>query len=91
LLALYCCPARGEALNVSSLSLAAEIKSTTGLRWQDYLTEKGLMKRGPSPDGDGRRVLVALTKQGRDLMESYLTRLFFCHTPIPPHSQVHDD
>jgi len=91
LLALYCCPARGEALTVTSLSLAAEIKPTTGHRWQEYLTEKGLIKRGPSRDGDARRVHVALTKDGRDLMEGYLTRLFFCSTPVPAHSDVHDD
>ena len=91
LLSLYCCPARGEALTTTSLSLAAEVKPTTGLRWQTVLLDKGLMKGGPSPDGDGRRVLVALTQEGRDLMEKYLTRLFFCDTPVPAHPETHDD
>jgi DNA-binding MarR family transcriptional regulator len=91
LLALYCCPARGEVLTVTSVSNAAGVPSTTGLRWQTILHEEGLIERGPSLDGDGRRVLVRLTKQGRDLMESYLTKLYYCDTPVPAHPEAHDD
>lgn len=82
LLALYCLPRRGEVLTVSSLSLAANVPLTTGMRWQKTLVELGLVQRGPRIL-DRRQVLVALTQQGRLLMEEYLTRLFFCHGGVP--------
>ena len=91
LLALYCLPARGELLTVSSASLAADAAVATGIRWQRILLKEKLIERGPSYDSDGRRIHVKLTKQGRDLLEAYLTRLYYCDTPAPPHPDVHDD
>jgi DNA-binding MarR family transcriptional regulator len=77
LLALYSLPPRGEVLGVSSLSLAAEVPGTTGLRWQDKLIDEGLIKRGPHVR-DARVQLVGLSQLGRLLMDRYLVRLFYC-------------
>ena len=83
LLALFCLPPRGEFLNVTGLSYAANVPPTTGLRWQKLLTEEGLIERGP--DGvDKRKKFFRLTVAGRGLMERYLTRLFYTETPMPP-------
>lgn len=86
LLALYCLPARGEILGTSSLSLCAGIPPTTGLRWEAELRKQGLIERGPHVS-DKRRQLVRLTPMGKALLESYLTRLFYVSTPIPPHPE----
>lgn len=82
LLALYYLPQRGEVLTVSSLSLAAGLAASTGLRWQKILTDNGLIKRGPHVF-DGRQHLVGLTEQGRLLMSEYLTKLFQCQGGVP--------
>lgn len=87
LLALYCLPARGERLGVTSLSLAANVAQATGHRWQINLINEGLIERGP-PGLDARRQLLRLTVKGRKLLESYLTRLFYCDTPVPPHPEA---
>lgn len=84
LLALYCLPSRGEMLRPTALSHAAAVAETTGIRWQQILMEKNLIERGPSQLAS-RRQFVRLTQKGRSLMENYLTRLFHCKTPIPPH------
>jgi DNA-binding MarR family transcriptional regulator len=74
LLALYCFPARGEMLTVSSLSYAAEVPLATGIRWQKVLGEQGLIES--SPEGiDRRRKFVRLTSIGRAMMDRILTRL----------------
>ncbi|WP_294073062.1 MarR family winged helix-turn-helix transcriptional regulator [Sphingomonas sp.] len=83
LLALYCLPKRGELLGVTSLSHAAEVPATTGLRWQKSLMADGLIERGPD-EVDLRRQMVRLTPKGKALLENYLTRLFYCDTPAPP-------
>lgn len=82
LLALYHLPQRGEVLTVSTLTVAAGIPATTGLRWQQTLIDEGLIQRGPHIL-DRRLQLVGLTHQGRLLMDEYLTRLFFCHGGLP--------
>ena len=82
LLALYSLPPRGEMLTVTGLSLAAEVPGSTGLRWQAKLELEGLIKRGPHLK-DGRVQLVALSQQGRLLLDRYLLRLFCCHGEIP--------
>jgi len=87
LLALYCLPARGELLTVTGLSYAADVPQSTGLRWQDKLRDEGLIERGPT-DVDARKQMLRLTQRGRGLMEQYLTRLFFCDTPVPPHPEA---
>jgi len=87
LLALYCLPARGERLGVTSLSHAANVAQATGHRWQIILTEHELIERGPK-ELDARRQLLRLTEKGRKLLENYLTRLFYCDTPAPPHPEA---
>jgi len=87
LLALYCLPARGERLGVTALALAANVAQATGHRWQLILTNEGLIERGP-PEFDARRQLLRLTENGRRLLEDYLTRLFYCDTPVPPHPEA---
>jgi DNA-binding MarR family transcriptional regulator len=77
LLALYCLPARGERLSITALSLAADLPQTTGHRWQLVLLERSLVEHIPD-ELDGRRQFVRLSDNGRELLESYLTRLFQC-------------
>lgn len=86
LLSLYCLPARGEIMTVTSLSLAASCPPATGIRWQRTLTEEGLIERGP-PGIDKRKQFIRLTPEGRRLMDRYLTHLFYCETPVPEHSE----
>jgi DNA-binding MarR family transcriptional regulator len=64
-------------LGVTSLSHAANVVPTTGLRWQKVLFEEGLIERGPHVR-DSRQQLVRLTDKGRRMMEKYLIRLFYC-------------
>lgn len=76
LLALYCFDREErQLLTVTSLSLAAEVKPTTGLRWQRTLLSLGLMERDRAPK-DNRCVYVRLTEKGRKLLEEYLRRVF---------------
>jgi predicted transcriptional regulator len=81
LLALFFFPWRNELLSVTSLSYAANVPQTTGLRWQRVLTEEGLIHRGP-PGIDQRKQYMALTDEGKRLMSDYLTHLFYCDAPI---------
>jgi len=93
LLALYSFGYRGIALGVTSLSHAANVAPTTGLRWQKVLDDEGLLRRGPHCP-DTRQQLVGLTDKGRMLMERYLIRLFYCEnsraasTAKGPYEQV---
>lgn len=87
LLALYCLPARGELLSVTSLSLAAAAAQTTGHRWQSILIQEALIEQGP-PGVDRRRQFMRLTAKGRELLEQFLTRLFYCETPVPPYPEA---
>jgi DNA-binding MarR family transcriptional regulator len=79
LLALYCLPARGEILTVTSLVYAANVAPSSANRWQKLLYGRGLIKRGPDLS-DGRQQLVGLSDKGRVLMERYLIRLFYCQS-----------
>ena len=84
LLALFCFPrGRGVFLGVTSLSHAACVPPATGLRWQRWMEEDGLIERGPLVR-DSRVQLVGLTQKGRDLMEYYLTRFHFCESQDAP-------
>jgi DNA-binding MarR family transcriptional regulator len=87
LLALYCLPARGEILAVTSLSYAADTAESTGHRWQATLMNEGLIEKGPDIL-HGTRQLVRLSPKGRTLLENYLTRLFYVSTPAPPHPDL---
>ena len=87
LLALYCLPARGEILGITALTLAADVPQATGHRWQAVLTGEELIERGP-PGMDARRQNMRLTTKGRTLLEAYLTRLYYCDTPVPPYPEA---
>jgi DNA-binding MarR family transcriptional regulator len=84
LLALYCLPARGYLMTVKGLAYSAAVPPTTGLRWQKVLQVEGFIERGPQ-GADLRKQILRLTPKGRALMDKYLTRLFYCDTPMPPH------
>jgi DNA-binding MarR family transcriptional regulator len=90
LLALYCLPARGELLTVTALTYAADIAQATGNRWQTILGKHGLIERGPH-GVDARKQTVRLTPEGRKLLDAYLTKLFYCDTPVPPYSVTVDN
>ena len=83
LLACYCLPARGEPVSVIALAHAANVPKSTGHRWQRILMKRGLIERG-GKCSDGRRQLVQLSRNGRELLERYLASLFCCNTPPPP-------
>lgn len=80
LLALYCLPTRGELLTITGLTHAANASGTTGHRWQQVLTEEELIERGPEGI-DKRKQLVRLTDKGRELLQGYLTRLYYYDAP----------
>lgn len=90
LLALYCLPARGEILGISSLTHAAHVPQTTGHRWQRILRKEGLIEAGPHQI-DLRRRIVRLTPRGRLLLERYLTRLFLADKPLAPEPDTASD
>ena len=83
LLALYYMPARGEFLTVTGVTMAGCAAQTTGLRWLRILENQGLVERSPFL-ADGRKRLMRLTDKGRDLMDRYLTRLYYADVPTPP-------
>ena len=83
LLALYSFPSHGEVLTVTSLAHAAGVPTTTGYRWQLSLTEHNLIERGPKGP-DGRMQFIGLTQLGRELIEKYLTRLYYADVRHPP-------
>lgn len=87
LLALYCLPARGYLMTVTALTYSADVPQTTGHRWQKVLQSEGLIERGPA-GADHRKQTLRLTEMGRSLMDAYLTRLFYCATPVPPHPEA---
>lgn len=71
LLALYCFTSRGERLTVSGLCYASGVPQTTALRWVNVIEERRLISRTRDPI-DGRRIYVALTERGEELMRGYL-------------------
>jgi DNA-binding MarR family transcriptional regulator len=74
LLALYCFPARGEMLSITSLCYAAEVPIATGIRWQKLLADQRLIEHGPDAI-DRRKRFVRLTSVGKAMMDRILTRL----------------
>lgn len=61
----------GKTTSVSSLCLAAAVPGTTALRWIKSMTEAGMLEREADAH-DGRRVLVRMAPQTRELMMKYL-------------------
>jgi|TARA_R100000501_G_scaffold18424_1_gene38699 hypothetical protein len=61
----------GVPVSISSLCIAANVPTTTGLRWIKGLTDSGLLVREADPE-DGRRSFVTLSDDTAALMERYL-------------------
>ncbi|WP_372424569.1 response regulator [Salinarimonas chemoclinalis] len=66
--------ARGEEVPVTSLCLVSGVSTTTALRRLDDMAAAALIERRRDP-GDGRRILVRLTADGREKVERYLKAL----------------
>jgi DNA-binding MarR family transcriptional regulator len=71
LLALYCFTARGEVLSVSGLCQAAEVPTTTALRWIHLLEQKKLIDRSKD-SRDARRAFISLSPSCKQMMTDYL-------------------
>jgi hypothetical protein len=71
LLDLFVNQVRGVRVSVTSLTLAACVPSTTGLRCIRILVERGLATRTRAAD-DARLVLLELTPKGFQLMRQYV-------------------
>ena len=63
--------ARGKAVSVSSACLAADVPSTTALRYLAALEERDLVERQSDPL-DNRKRYVRLTPKGRRLLRDYV-------------------
>jgi len=72
LLDLFVNQVRGVRVSVTSLTLAACVPSTTGLRCIRILVERELVRRIRAPD-DARLVLLELTPKGFQLMRQYVS------------------
>jgi len=82
LLALYCADGSHRQMSVTSLIFSAEVPQTTGLRWVQVLEKCNLVARLRHPT-DRRRVIMALTTDGRLKVERYLERMAEKHFGPP--------
>lgn len=71
LLDLFIAGEERNLIGVSSACIAACCPPTTALRWLGLLLDQGLIVRTDDPD-DARRVNVALSATGMQLMQGYL-------------------
>lgn len=74
LLALYCFSGRGEALSASGLCFAAGVPQSTALRWLQVMEQKKLVRR-TKDHKDGRRSLISLTEETKQLLDEYLSTI----------------
>lgn len=84
LLALYCLPAKGSRLGVTSLSYAVNVPPATGHRIQAGLRKRGLIERHRE-ECDARRHLVTLSEKGRFVLERYLASLIVSDRALCSH------
>ncbi|MBB4631334.1 hypothetical protein [Sphingosinicella soli] len=61
----------GKQVSVSSLCIAAEVPTTTALRWIKGMTDAGMLARRNDP-GDGRRSFIDLSDEAAEAMERYI-------------------
>jgi hypothetical protein len=61
----------GKQVSVSSLCIAADVPTTTALRWIKGMTDAGMLARRSDP-GDGRRSFIDLSDEAADAMERYI-------------------
>jgi DNA-binding MarR family transcriptional regulator len=60
---------RNQSTTVAEISLAANVRSGTALRWVAVLAERGLIERQPSHDNLGH---VSCSATGRERLTEYL-------------------
>lgn len=65
---------RGKKVSVTSACLAADVPSTTALRYVSALEERGFMSRDIDPF-DNRKKYVRLTPKGRRVLRQYVDTL----------------
>ena len=73
LLELYAARLGNRKISVSSLCIAADVPTTTALRWIAVLADGGWIVRRDDP-GDGRRTFVHLTPKAVAALESFFRR-----------------
>lgn len=61
----------GRPVSVSSLCIAANVPTTTALRWIKNLCDAGVFERSADP-GDARRAFIGLSAQSAEAMEACL-------------------
>lgn len=61
----------GKQVSVSSLCIAADVPTTTALRWIKGMTDAGMLARRSDP-GDGRRSFIDLSDEAAEAMERYI-------------------
>ncbi|MBX9886020.1 MAG: winged helix DNA-binding protein [Novosphingobium sp.] len=72
LLDLFVATHEGRPVSVTSACIAANVPTTTALRWISALEAKGLIERANDPR-DARRALLRLTGTAYDRMLSYFS------------------
>jgi hypothetical protein len=61
----------GKRVSISSLCIAADVPTTTALRWIKGMTDAGILVRHDDPD-DGRRSFVDMSDETARAMDGYL-------------------
>jgi len=61
----------GKQVSVSSLCIAADVPTTTALRWIKGMTDAGMLVRRSDPE-DGRRSFIDLSDEAVDAMDRYI-------------------
>ena len=83
LLSLYVIHNERRRLSIRNLAQFCDLPLTTTQRWLDFLTQRELIARLPSPT-DHRVVFIELSDTGRARMDNYFLRLREPGT-LPPH------
>lgn len=74
LLTLYVADREGMPVTVGRLAQLSDARLTTAIRWIEYLEQSGLIERRDHPH-DARVVLIELTEQAIDKLETYFRDL----------------
>jgi hypothetical protein len=61
----------GKQVSVSSLCIAADVPTTTALRWIKGMTDAGMLARRSDPE-DGRRSFIDLSDDAAEAMDRYI-------------------
>jgi hypothetical protein len=72
LIDLFIAGEQGQAISVSSACIAADVPSTTALRWVGILENNGFISRHPDPT-DRRRIFIALTPDTTEKVREYFS------------------